>query len=255
MGKMKFDILISDRIIKISVRIIIFITMIVSAGTGIMEVYQGNDGGHLFMNAFTCLLMLIITFAPSYINNKTRMIVPTLLQTGIVLFTFAAMYLGNLSGYYSIFPWWDVMLHSTSGFMLGLIGFLLFYSLNRDRDFVFNLNYICIALFAFCFAMTCGVIWEFYEYFCDCFLGMNLQRSFFAEDMKDLNNYLNSYGRFMDPGLVDTMKDLIVDAIGAALSVIICFTYVKLHAEKTGKDSTQRLRDMLEKSKVRAMKK
>lgn len=231
---------------------IILVTLIISSVLGIWETYLGNDGSHLFMNAFTCFVILIITFAPSYINDKTRMVVPAILQTGVVLFTFAAMYLGNIFGYYIIFPWWDVMLHSTSGFMLGLAGFLLFYSLNRDRDFVFRLNYICISIFAFCFAMTCGVFWEFFEFFCDCFVGTNMQKSFFIADAREMSEYANSFGRFMDPGLMDTMKDLIVDAIGSGLSVIICFFYVIKHSDE---DSGRKLRDMLENAEARAKKK
>lgn len=214
-------------IITVSLRFIIVITMMSSIILGILNAKAETGGSHYFMNAFTCLIMFIITFVPSFLHNNTKLIFPTALQTGIVIFTFLAMYLGEIFRYYERFWWWDVMLHSTSGFMLGLIGFILLYSLNDDKDVLLKMNNFCIMLFAFCFAMSAGAMWEIFEFSGDYLLGMNMQKSVYVTDINELSVYVNQWGRFMDPGLTDTMKDIIVDAIGALVAVLGCFFFYR----------------------------
>ena len=214
------------------VRAIIVISMAVSIGLGLFSTYGESDGSHHFMNAFTCLLMLILTRIPSYISSRTRLIVPTALQTMFVIFTFLAMYFGEIFNCYERFPWWDVMLHSMSGFMLGLLGYLLLYSLNDDRRIFFHMNSFCVMLFAFCFALACGALWEVFEFAGDFLLGMNMQKSVYVTDVQDLAPYINRWGRFMDPGLIDSMKDLIVDSIGALVAVVGGYLY-SLHEGKS----------------------
>jgi len=208
-----------------SVRVIILFTMAASILLGLLSVWGETGESHYFMNAFTCLVMLIITFVPSYIASRTRVIVPAALQTMFVIFTFFAMYFGEILSYYEKYWWWDVMLHSTSGFMLGLLGYLLLYSLNTDRHIFFHINSFCVMLFAFCFALACGALWELFEFAGDFLLGMNMQKSVYVTDVAALAPYINRWGRFMDPGLVDSMKDLIVDSIGALIAVIGSYLY------------------------------
>ena len=217
------------RIIHIIVRLIIILTMVGCVFLGIWGSAEYPDGSNYFMSAFTCLIMLIITFVPSYLNNRTRMIVPAALETAFVIFTFLAMYVGDLLNYYEKYWWWDSMLHSSSGFMLGLVGYLLFYSMNRNKDSIFEMSNACIILFAFCFAMTCGVLWEFFEFGMDYLTGSNMQKSIYVTDIQEMSRYINSWGRMMDPGLVDTMKDLIVDAIGAAAAVLGGYLFIRHH--------------------------
>ena len=214
-----------NRIISGTVRGIIFITMVASILLGLFGGDEETGGSHYYMNAFTCLVMLVITLVPSYFTSRTRVIVPAVLQTMFVVFTFLAMYFGEILKYYEKFAWWDVMLHSTSGFMLGLMGFLLLYSLNEDRRVFFHMNTFCVLLFSFCFALACGAVWEIFEFTGDFFLGMNMQKSVYVTDVNELAPYVNRFGRYMDPGLLDTMKDLIVDSIGALAAVIGGYLY------------------------------
>ena len=208
-----------------TVRTIILVSMVASILLGIFGIFGETGESHYFMNAFTCLVMFLITLVPSYITSRTRLIVPAALQTMFVVFTFLAMYFGEIFNYYERFWWWDVMLHSTSGFMLGLLGYLLLYSMNHDRTIFFHINSFCVMLFAFCFALACGALWEVFEFAGDYLLGMNMQKSVYVTDVAELAPYINRWGRFMDPGLLDSMKDLIVDSIGALVAVIGGYIY------------------------------
>jgi len=224
-----------NRIISGTVRGIIFFTMVASILLGLFGGDEETGGSHYFMNAFTCLVMFVITLVPSYITSKTRVIVPAVIQTMFVVFTFLAMYFGEILSYYEKYAWWDVMLHSTSGFMLGLMGFLLLYSLNEDRRVFFHMNTFCVMLFAFCFALACGAVWEIFEFAGDFFLGMNMQKSVYVTDVNELAQHVNRFGRYMDPGLLDTMKDLIVDSIGALAAVVGGYIYT-LHVQKGNRE-------------------
>jgi len=218
-----------------TVRTIVFLSMLASILLGLLGARTEAGSSHYFMNAFTCFLMLIITFVPSYIGVRTRIIVPAALQTMFVVFTFLAMYFGEIFNCYEIFWWWDIMLHSTSGLMLGLMGYLLLYSLNSDNTAFFHMNSFCVMLFAFCFALAAGALWEVFEFAGDALFGMNMQKSVYVTDTSELAPYINRWGRFMDPGLVDSMKDLIVDSIGALVAVIGGYLYT-LHVQNGRRD-------------------
>ena len=203
----------------------VFFSMVAAILLGVFDTHGETGGSHHFMNAFTCFVLLVIMRVPSYISSRTRVLVPAALQTMFVIFTFLAMYFGEIFNCYEHFWWWDVMLHSTSGFMLGLLGYLLLYSLNYDKRVFFHMNSFCVMLFAFCFALACGALWEVFEFAGDFLLGMNMQKSVYVTDVNALAPYINRWGRFMDPGLVDSMKDLIVDSIGALVAVVGGYLY------------------------------
>lgn len=121
----------------------------------------------------------------------------------ILLFLFAANYLGELGAYYQKFWWWDLMLHAISGIILGFSGFLLVYILNKEEKVNVILSPFFMSMFAFCFAVSMGALWEIYEFGMDSIFGLNMQKS----------------------GLVDTMWDLIVDSIGALVAAVYGYLY------------------------------
>ncbi len=166
-------------------------------------------GGNLtegnWLNMFTAITTLALTFLPYLISQKNHIYLPRSFQTVIFLFIFAALYLGNLRDFYTIFWWWDLMLHTLSGVILGFIGFLLIYLLNKDVKVNVMLSPFFVVLFSATFAVTMGVLWEVYEFSMDSIFALNMQKS----------------------GLVDTMWDLIVDTIGAVFSSIIGYLYLK----------------------------
>ena len=160
---------------------------------------------------FIILITFFMTYYPSILEKRYGVYLPARLEITITLFIFAAQVLGEMNGFYDKIPWWDTMLHTTSGVILGLVGFLFVYLLNEKGDKNVNLSPIFVVIFAFCFALTMGVFWEFFEFGADRLLGFNMQK--FRMPGQD--------------GLVDTMEDLIVDTIGAIIACIGGWIYMK----------------------------
>ncbi len=160
---------------------------------------------------FIIILTFAMTYYPSILEKRFGVYLPNGLQIVITLFIFAAQVLGEMNDFYNTIPWWDTMLHTTSGIVLGLIGFLFVYLLNEKGDANVNLSPVFVVIFAFCFALTIGVFWEFFEYGADRLFGYNMQK--FRMPGQD--------------GLVDTMNDLIVDTVGASVACIIGWLYMK----------------------------
>ena len=149
------------------------------------------------------LLALVLSFLPAMIEKQFRLILPPEFETLLALFLYASLVLGEFQDYYTRFHWWDLLLHSLSALMIGLIGFMIIYALYRYHKVVFSP--VFAAVFAFSFAMAIGAVWEIFEFSMDHFFALNMQKS----------------------GLVDTMTDLIVDAIGALITSISGYFYLR----------------------------
>ena len=177
------------------------------------------EGGY-FVTVLVSLISLAITFVPDFIANNDIMVMPIGLQACFSVFTFLAMFLGEILNFYERFAWWDTMLHFTSGFMFSMIGYLLFLSFSRDAAVRRQFNPVIIVIFTVCFSIACGAVWEIFEFTADSLLGINMQRwqsAMGGEQWSALQNASN----MSNPGLVDTMKDMICDTLGSLLS--ICF--------------------------------
>lgn len=161
-----------------------------------------------------CLVFLIIAtlFAPLIFRKKLGVEIPAEFHITAVLFTFAALYLGEIQSFYIRFWWWDTLLHTTAGFLMGILGFLLVYTLNQVRTIDLNLNPGFIAFFAFLFSITIGTMWEIFEFGMDQIFGLNMQKPMLGDPS----------------GLTDTMWDMIVNAIGAFIISITGWRYLKL---------------------------
>lgn len=157
------------------------------------------------------ILTFILTYYPSILAKRFGVYLPARLELVITLFIFSAQVLGEIGDFYNRFAWWDTMLHTTSGIILGLVGFLFVYLLNENGNKNVNLSPVFVVIVAFCFAITVGVFWEFFEYGADRLLGYNMQK--FRMPGQD--------------GLVDTMNDLIVDTVGAFVACIFGWLYMK----------------------------
>ena len=157
------------------------------------------------------ILTFFMTYYPSILQKRFGVYLPARLEITITLFIFAAQVLGEIGDFYEKISWWDTMLHTTSGVILGLVGFLFVYLLNEKGDANVNLSPIFVVIVAFCFAITMGVFWEFFEFGADRLFGYNMQK----------------FRMPGDDGLVDTMEDLIVDAIGACVACIGGWIYMK----------------------------
>ena len=181
-----------------------------------------------------CLLGIVAMILPSKIEHKLQISIPSGMMILYVLFLYCAIFLGEVRSYYYTVPHWDTMLHGFSGGMCGALGFAFVSYLNKTDKIPMSLSPFFVALFAFCFAVTIGVFWEIYEFTFDGILQLNMQK-FMLENGEQL------VGR---SALFDTMKDLIVDCVGA---FIVTFTgYISL---KRGNGWVQSLQ-LLKKKKV-----
>ena len=140
---------------------------------------------------------------------------PTTLEIIVLLFIFGAEILGEIAEFYLVFPFWDTVLHTLNGFLAAAIGFSLVDLLNRSERTVFHLSPLFTAIVAFCFSMTIGVVWEFFEF------GMDQIQEVMV------NGQALGLGGYLDIGLIDTMEDLFVNFIGAAVFSVIGFFYVR----------------------------
>jgi hypothetical protein len=163
------------------------------------------------MNAALVLGILVVTFLPRVLARGLELFVPPQLELMAIGFVFASVFLGETRDFYGRFWWWDVLLHATSGGLLGALGFLLVYVLNETPRIELRMRPRFLAVFAFCFAVTIGTAWEIFEFAVDRSFGTTMQKP-----------------TPRDPsGLTDTMEDLIVDAIGAAVVVALGYRATK----------------------------
>ena len=201
-----------------------------------------------FESAFTCVLVLVLFMIPLFLERSLAIKLPTTLEIIILLFIFAAEILGELQCYFIQYPNWDTMLHTTSGFLCAAVGFSLIDILNRDSKIKFSLSPVYVAVVAFCFSMTIGVLWEFFEFGADRVLGLDMQKDTVVHTITSVSldetmqnkpvtisdiHSVQVDGQdlgldgYLDIGLYDTMEDLFVNFIGAVTFSIIGFFYLK----------------------------
>lgn len=164
-----------------------------------------------------CSLGILAMILPSLISRKLRLEIPSVMYVLFLIFLYCAIYLGEVRNFYYDISNWDTILHGFSGAMLGALGFSFVALLNKEDRVPINLSPLFVVIFAFCFAITLGVFWEIYEFSFDGLLGLNMQKAY-LEDGTPLA------GRM---ALMDTMKDLILDALGALLTCIIGYISLK----------------------------
>lgn len=226
----------SSFIVYFILRILVIITMI-------LQFLNGN-----YENFFLCILTLMLLIMPSLIQVTLKIELPTVLEIMILVFIFSAEILGEIKEYYIMIPMWDTILHTLNGFLAAAIGFSMVDLLNRSEKMMFKLSPLFMAIVAFCFSMTIGVIWEFFEFGMDMIFGLDMQKDTIihsiatvmldpaggnaVQTMKNItdvavNGKSLGLGGYLDIGLIDTMKDLIVNFIGAVVFSIFGYIYVK----------------------------
>ncbi|MFA7585622.1 MAG: hypothetical protein WCY11_05405, partial [Novosphingobium sp.] len=167
--------------------------------------------GRQWLTAVVTVGIILVTLAPFFMARLFRVFIPPEFVLAAIAFVFASLFLGEVHGYYTRYWWWDIALHSGSGFLLGVVGFLLVHVLNETEEIGMHMKPGFVAFFAFLFAVGIGVLWEIFEFAMDQLFGMNMQKP-----MLD------------DPsGLTDTMWDLIVDMLGALVVTVLGYGYIK----------------------------
>lgn len=203
---------------------------------------------HSYESFFLCALTLVLLYVPSWIQVRLRIELPPALEITILCFIFAAEILGEINAFYIVIPFWDTILHTLNGFLAAAVGFSLVVILNNNNRLVFTLSPFFMALVSFCFSMTIGVLWEFFECFMDFFFHTDMQKDTVihsiysvALDVTRSNKVVGITGihstavngtalgvnGYLDIGLLDTMKDLFVNFIGALVFSITGFFYSK----------------------------
>ena len=230
--------------VYVTLRILVIAVAVVSLISGHIE------------NFFLCVLSLVLFLLPAFVERKLKVDLPDALEIIVLLFIFAAEILGEISSFYVRVPHWDTMLHTVNGFLFAAIGFAMVDVLNRSSRVKFNLSPFYLAVMAFCFSMTVGVLWEFFEFGMDMLIHFDMQKDTIVNSVTSVtfdttasNNTVtfkdiidtviitsdgsqyafSDYGvnGYVDIGIIDTMKDLIVNFIGAVVFSIVGFFYVK----------------------------
>ena len=215
--------------------IVYFVLRLLVTFTMIRSIYQEN-----YFNAFLCVLTLILFIMPMALENTLKIELPSIFEIIILLFIFSAEILGEINSFYTLHNGWDTILHTMNGFLCAAIGFALFDMLNRELSDKIKLSPFYLSLMAFCFSMTIGVLWEFIEFGVDYFFVVDMQKDFVINSFGSVyfdENSLNNVVRvkdilstvittkdgsiytiengYLDIGIIDTMKDLLVNFIGA----------------------------------------
>ena len=231
----------------------------------VAQMFNGN-----FENVYTCILALLLFSLPSLIERRLHIDLPDTLEIIILLFIYAAEILGEIQEYYVIIPFWDDILHTLNGFLFAAVGFSLVNILNRNKRVMLELSPFYMAVTAFCFSMTIGVLWEFFEWGVDTFMAKDMQKDTVLQaihsvtlhpegrnipvHIRDIADVILVHtdgtqtalgvGGYLDIGLIDTMSDLLVNFIGAVVFSIIGFFYVK--SQGKGKLAKQYIPQMME---------
>ena len=200
---------------------------------------------HDWHDVMLCGMTLILLFLPTLLSKQLALRLPNVLEIIIVVFIFAAEILGEVHGFYVIFPNWDDILHTTNGFLAAAIGIALVDVLNQHENVKLNLSPAFVAVVSFCFSMTIGVLWEFFECSMDMFCGTDMQKDTWISafnsvainpdgvnvpvhvDVDSVTVNGQVWQQYLDIGLYDTMQDLFVNFIGAVVFSIIGYIYIK----------------------------
>ncbi|MFR4999429.1 MAG: hypothetical protein ACLUCU_02975 [Slackia sp.] len=220
---------------------------LIVGGIFVRSIFEGR-----YEYALLCLLVFILFWIPSMLERRLSIDIPSVLESIILCFVFAAEILGEIDAFYVKIPFWDTMLHTTWGFLAAGIGFALADILNRSQASKLQLTPIYMAITAFCFSMTAGAMWELFEYAVDSFVGFDMQKdtivaAFNSVTLDPTNSnvaipvpdivstqitlasgeVVDIPNGYLDIGLHDSMADLFVNFLGAVTFSIIGFIYVK----------------------------
>lgn len=226
-------------VVYLVLRLLVVISMI-------FQMLMGN-----FENVFMCILALLLFTIPTIVSEKFKIGLPSLLEAIIYLFIFSTTILGEINNFYGIIPFWDTMLHTLNGFLCAGIGFSLIDLLNQNSKQI-NLSPLYVVIVAFCFSMTIGILWEFYEFTADSVFRTDMQKDRIIQSISSVELNINRENvpikindierteiyledgtvttienGYLDIGIIDTMKDLFVNFIGAIVFSIIGYLYVK----------------------------
>ena len=206
-----------------------------------------------YENAIICVFVLILYVLPQFVEKRMRIEIPSVLEIIIFVFVFLAEIFGEMASFFLKVTYWDTMLHTTAGFLLAAVGFSLVNLLNESEKVKVQLSPVYLAVVAFCFSMTMGVLWEFFEYGADHLLLLDMQKDTVINqiatvdldptlsntpvvisgitdtilELSDGSTYRLGLGGYLDIGIIDTMEDLFVNFLGAVVFSTIAYFETK----------------------------
>lgn len=234
---------------KTTFAVYVVLRLIVIA-VAVLQFFNGN-----YANAALCLFTLVLFLIPAFVETNFGVRVPSTLEIIVLFFIFAAEILGELGDFYVKFTFWDTMLHTLNGFLAAAVGLSLIDLLNRSERFDLHLSPVFVALVSFCFSMTIGVLWEFFEFGMDRIFLTDMQRdtvvhtisstllnpdgvnkAVILRDITDatVNGQSLGVGGYVDIGLIDTIEDMFVNFIGAVVFSIFGYFYTKHDGKSRG---------------------
>lgn len=250
---------------KVWVWIIYIVLRVLVVATMIAQIFNRN-----YYAVFQCCLTLVLFMIPAIAEHQLNVSLPTTLEVIIILFIFSAEILGEIQSFYTIFEQWDTMLHIINGFLMAAIGFAMIDILNQNPHIHFSMSPVFVAFVAFCFSMTIGVLWEFFEFSMDFFTLSDMQKDviYHAISSVRLNESgLNSpvritdigktivyglrngvpaetviEGGYLDIGVYDTVKDMFVNCLGAIVFSVIGAFYIKGRGKNVAEKFIPKLR-------------
>jgi hypothetical protein len=163
-----------------------------------------------FLQLFLVSIIIMVLLAPELFRNRMDIVIPAEFHVVAVIFILASLYLGEIQQFYQLIWWWDMALHGSAGLLMGVFGFLLVYILNENPRVELQMKPGFIALFAFFFSISIGTVWEIFEFSADQLFGFNMQKEMFGDES----------------GLTDTMWDMIINAVGAAMISLFGWWYL-----------------------------
>lgn len=205
-----------------------------------------------WQNVWLCMLTLVLFTVPTFIEKNWHIDIPDTLEVIVLVFIYAAEILGEIRAYYVSVPGWDTALHTVTGFLAAAVGFSLVDIINRNENTKLYLSPLYVAIGAFTFSMTIGIIWEFFEFSMDALFHLDMQKDTIITSIGSVtldpthsnkvvyisgitdtavNGESLGINGYLDIGLIDTMKDLFVTFVGATVFSIIGFIYLKNRGE------------------------
>jgi hypothetical protein len=205
---------------------ILFVLLIISFIYSIIGIIFSTIGEAFISNrpyveyikiSLQCILGIIVLFLPSALEHKFKISFSNGMHIFFILFLYGAIILGEVQGYYRKYFHWDTVLHTLSGAMLSSFGFSIIDIINKNEKINLGLSDGFMSFFSFCFAVMLDTLWEIIEFIMDIFMDLNMQQYILPDGTILIGRY----------ALFDTMKDLIVDVLGALVISIVGYILLK----------------------------
>ena len=162
-----------------------------------VELYKGD-----YLFSILLVFSVILSLIPSLVERSYRVTLPFELDLLITLSIFLNTFMGEGMNFYQKVRLYDKALHIYGSAVVGLLAFVVVYTLNYTRKVRLSLPFI--GFFTITFAIAMGAVWEIMEFAVDSLFGKTTQN-----------------------GLADTMWDLINDFVGGVITAAIGMLYVK----------------------------